>query len=173
MNIILQQKSSWNYSPRVTTEESGLIVTRQMVPAHPAPSPPQQPRVKDCLLCSGLPASVLGDVSAPAPHGLTSASLTDPVLQALLQGSSKSQVTLFCGRLGTEFTSSQRDLCNPRVWGVSPAPAWGWRDTFSRWKQELGPTDVGEKRSVCVCWGRGVTGSTSLRIRLFWPMCKQ
>ncbi|XDC82522.1 hypothetical protein R6Z07F_013695 [Ovis aries] len=41
-------------------------------------------------LCSkdpGLPYSVLGDVSAPARHGLTSASLTDPVLQALLQGS--------------------------------------------------------------------------------------
>ncbi|KAI4534936.1 hypothetical protein MG293_015796 [Ovis ammon polii] len=36
----------------------------------------------------GLPASVLGDVSAPALHGLTSASLTDPELQALLQGSS-------------------------------------------------------------------------------------
>ena len=83
MNIILEQKSSWNYSPRVTTEESGLIVTRQMLPAHPAPSPPQQPRGKDCLLCSGLPASVLGDVSAPAPHGLPSASLRlcskDPV----------------------------------------------------------------------------------------------
>ncbi|XP_069405536.1 cationic amino acid transporter 3-like isoform X7 [Ovis canadensis] len=58
-----------------------------MVPAHTAPSPPQQPRGEDCLLCSGLPASVLEDVSAPAPHGLTSASLTDPVLQALLQGS--------------------------------------------------------------------------------------
>ena len=121
MNIILEQKSSWNYSPRVTTEESGLIATRQMLPAHPAPSPPQQPRGEDCLLCSGLPTSVLGDVSAPAPHGLTSASLTDPVLQALLQGSSKSRVTLFCGRLGAEFTSSQRDLCNLRVQGES---AW-------------------------------------------------
>ena len=109
--------------PRVTTEESGLIGTRQMLPARPAPSPPQQPRGEDCLLCSGLPTSVLGDVSAPAPHGLTSASLTDPVLQALLQGSSKSRVTLFCRRLGTESTSSQRDLCNPRVHGVSPAPA--------------------------------------------------
>ena len=72
--------------PRVTTEESGLIATRQMLPARPAPSPPQQPRGEDCLLCSGFPASVLGDVSAPALHSLTSASLTDPVLQALLQG---------------------------------------------------------------------------------------
>ena len=87
----------------------------------PTSSPPQQPRGEDCLLCSGLPTSVLGDVSAPAPHGLTSASLTDPVLQALLQGSSKSRVTLFCGRLGTEFTSFQRDLCNLRVQGES---AW-------------------------------------------------
>ena len=92
-------------------------------PARPAPSPPQQPRDEDRLLCSGLPTSVLGDVSAPAPHGLTSASLTDPVLQALLQGSSKSRVTLFCRRLGAEFMSSQRDLCNPRVQGVSLAPA--------------------------------------------------
>ena len=103
--------------PRVTTEESGLIATQQMLPARPAPSPPQQPRGEDCLLCSGLPASVLGDVSAPAPHGLTSASLTDPVLQALLQGSSKSRVNLSCRRLGAKFTSSQRDLCNPRVQG--------------------------------------------------------
>uniref|UniRef100_A0AC11D4K9 Uncharacterized protein n=1 Tax=Ovis aries TaxID=9940 RepID=A0AC11D4K9_SHEEP len=47
----------------------------------------QQPRGGNCFLCSGLPTSVLGDVSAPAPHGLPSASLTDPVLQALLQGS--------------------------------------------------------------------------------------
>ena len=31
------------------------------------------------------------------------------------QGSSKSRVTLFGGRLSTEFTSSQRDLCYPRV----------------------------------------------------------
>ena len=116
MNIILEQKSSWNYSPRVTTEESGLIATLQMLPAHPAPSP----GVQDYLLCSGIPALVLGDVSAPAPHGLTSASLTDPVLQALLQGSSKSRVTLFCRRLGTESTSSQRDLCNPRVHGGQP-----------------------------------------------------
>ena len=92
--------------PRVTTEESGLIATQQMLPARPAPSPPQQPRGEDCLLCSGLPASVLEDVSAPAPHGLTSASLTDPELQALLQGSSKSQVTLSCRRLGDGFTSS-------------------------------------------------------------------
>ena len=144
MNIILEQKSSWNYSPRVTTEESGLIATRQMLPAHPAPSPPQQPRGEDCLLCSGLPALVLGDVSALAPHGLTAASLTDPVLQALLQGSSKSWVTLFCGRLGAESTSSQRDLCNPRVQRVSPAPAWGQRDPFYRWKQK-------EMRTQCVC----------------------
>ena len=94
-----------------------LIATRQMLPARPAPSPPQQPRGEGCLLCSGLPASVLGNVSAPASYGLSSASLTDPVLQALLQGSTKSQVTLFCRRVGTEFTSSQRDLCNPRVQG--------------------------------------------------------
>ena len=86
-----------------------------MVPARPAPSPPHQPRAEDCLLHSGLPASVFGDVSAPAPHGLPSASLTDPVLQPLLQGSSKSWVSLVCGRLGAEFTSSQRDPCNPRV----------------------------------------------------------
>ena len=33
----------------------------------------------------------------------------------LLQGSSKSWVSLVCGRLGAEFTSSQRDPCNPRV----------------------------------------------------------
>ena len=104
-----------------------------MLPARLAPSPPQQPRGEDCLLCSGLPALVLGDVSALAPHGLTAASLTDPVLQALLQGSSKSRVTLFCRRLGAEFTSSQRDLYNPRVQRVSPAPTWGWRDLFSRW----------------------------------------
>ena len=90
---------------------------------HPlSPSPPQQPRGEDRLLCSGLLALVLGAVSVPAPHSLPSASLTDPVLQALLQGSSKSRVSLFCGRLGAEFTSSHRDLCNPRVWGVSPTP---------------------------------------------------
>ena len=100
---------------RVTTEESGLIATWQMLPAWPAPSPPQQPRGEYSLLCSGLPASVLADVSAPALHSLTSASLTDPVLQALLQGSIKSWVTLFCRRLGAEFTSSQRDPCNPRM----------------------------------------------------------
>ena len=104
--------------PRVTTEESGLIGTRQMLPARPAPSPPQQPRGEDCLLCSGFPASVLGDVSAPALHSLTSASLTASVLQALLQGSSKTRITLSCRRLGAEFISSQRDLCNSRVqWG--------------------------------------------------------
>ena len=140
-------KPSWNHLLRVTTEESGLIATWQMLPTHPAPSPPQQPRGKDCLLCSGLPASVFRDVSAPALHILTSASLTDPAPQAVLQGSSKSQVSLFCRRLGAEFTSSQRDLCNPRVQGVSLAPAWGQRDPFSRWKQELGP--------VCVCVRRG------------------
>ena len=116
----------------VTTEESGLIATLQVFP--PTPISPQQPRGEDCLLWSGLPASVLGDVSAPAPHGLPSASLTDPVLQPLLQGSSKSWVSLVCGRLGAEFTSSQRDPCNPRVQGVIPAPARGWRDLFSRWK---------------------------------------
>jgi len=88
-----------------------------MLPTRPAPSPPQQPGGEGCLLCSGLPASVLGNVSAPALHSLTSASLTDPVLQALLQGFSKSQVTLFCRRMGAEFTSSQRDLCNSRVQG--------------------------------------------------------
>ena len=82
-------------------------------PPNPTPTPPQQPRGEDCLLCSALPASVLGDVSAPALHDLPS--VTDPVLQALLQGSSKSRVTLFGGRLSTEFTSSQRDLCYPRV----------------------------------------------------------
>ena len=65
----------------------------------------------------GLPSLVFGQRSAPAVHDLPSASLTDPVLQALLQGSSKSRVSLFCGRLGAEFTSSQRDLCNPRVQG--------------------------------------------------------
>ena len=86
----------------------------------PSPISTPTPQGKDCLLCSGLPASVLGDVLAPALHGLTSASLTDPVLQALLQGSSKSRVTLFCRRLGTESTSSQRDLCNPRVHGGQP-----------------------------------------------------
>ena len=131
MNIILEQKSSWNYSPRVTTEESGLIVTLQMLPAHTAPSPPQQSRAEDCLLCSGLPASVLGDVSAPALHSLTSASLTDPVLQALLQGSSKSWVTLFCRRLGAEFTSSQRDLCNPRVQGSARLQPEGGETHFT------------------------------------------
>ena len=163
MNIILQQKSSWNYSPRVTTEESGLIVTRQMVPAHPAPSPPQQPRVKDCLLCSGLPASVLGDVSAPALHGLTSASLTDPVLQALLQGSSKSQISFFCGRLGAEFTSSQRDLCNPRVQGGQPGSSlWVERPIFQ--------TKAEEAESCCVCVRRGGErgiGSSLEVVRLF------
>ena len=142
MNIILQQKSSWNHSLRVTTEESGLIATLQMLPARPAPSPPQQPRGEDRLLCSGLSTSVLGGVSAPALHGLTSASLTDPVLQALLQGSSKSWVTLSCRRLGAEFTSCQRDLCNPRVQGISLASPWGWRDPFSRWKC---------LHCVCVC----------------------
>ena len=65
----------------------------------------------------GLPSLVFGQRSAPALHDLTSAPLTDPVLQALLQGSSKSRVTLFDRRLGAEFTSSQRDLCNPRVQG--------------------------------------------------------
>ena len=85
-----------------------------MLPAHPAP----YPGVQDCFLCSGIPALVPGDVSALALQGLTSASLTDPVLQALLQGSSKSWVTLSCRRLGTEFTSSRRDLGNSRVqWG--------------------------------------------------------
>ena len=133
-------KPSQDIPLRVTTEESGLITTRHMLSTRPAPSPPQQPRHTDCLLCSGLPASVLGDVSAPAPHGLTSASLTDPVLQALLQGSSKSRVALSCRRLGSEFTSSQRDLCNPRVQEVSLAPDWGWRDPFSRWK------------SLCCVW---------------------
>ena len=65
----------------------------------------------------GLPSLVFGQRSAPAVHDLPSASLTDPVLQALLQGSSKSRVNLSCRRLGAEFTSSQRDLCNPRVQG--------------------------------------------------------
>ena len=102
-----KKKKPLSGSPlRVTTEESGLIVTLQMLPAHPAPSPPQQSRGEDCLLCSGLPASVLGDISAPALHGLNSASQTDPVLQTLLQGSSKSRVTLSCRRLGAEFPSS-------------------------------------------------------------------
>ena len=145
-----------------------LITTQQMLLAHPAPSPPQQPRGKDCLLCLGLPASVFRDVSAPALYILASASLNDPVPQAVLQGSSKSQVSLFCRRLGAEFTSSQRDLCNPRVQGVSPAPAWGQRDPFSRWKQELGP--------VCVCVRRG--GISEVRsslqaVALFWVVLKQ
>ena len=121
--ILFFKKNLSELPPMVTTEESRADNDTQMLPAHPAPSPPQQPRGKDCLVCSGLLASVLGDVSAPDPHALTSASLTDPVLQALLQGSSKSWVTLFCGRLGAESTSSQRDLCNPRVQRVSPAPA--------------------------------------------------
>ena len=114
---ILPHTQNFGTSPECNHRGVKMIATLQMLPTHPAPSPPQQPRGKDCLLCSGLPASVLGDVSAPALHGLTSASLTDPVLQALPQGSSKSRITLFCRRLGAEFISSQRDLCNPRVQG--------------------------------------------------------
>ena len=135
--------------PRVTTEESGLIGTRQMLPARPAPSPPQQPRGEDCLLCSGFPASVLGDVSAPALHSLPSASLTDPVLQALLQGSSKSWLTVFCGRLGTEFTSSHRDLCNPRV-----RAGGGGQTDFPDESRSWGLL-MQVKREVCVCAGEG------------------
>ena len=148
-----------------------LITTQQMLLAHPAPSPPQQPRGKDRLLCSGLPASVLGDVAAPAPHGLTSASLTDPVLQALLQGSSKPRVTLFCGRLGAKFTSSQGDLCNPRMQGVSPAPDWGWRALFFRWKQKVGAGSVCEKK-VCVGDGEWLDQCPDDLSLFFWLMYK-
>ena len=134
-----------------------------MLPARPAPSPPQQPRGEDCLLCSGLPASVLGDVSAPAPRTLPSASLTDPVLQALLQGSSKSQISFFCGRLGAEFTSSQRDLCNPRVQGGQPGSSlWVERPIFQ--------TKAEEAESCCVCVRRGGErgiGSSLEVVRLF------
>ena len=135
-----------------------MATTLKMLPAHPTPSPPHQPRGEDCLLCSGLPTSVPGDVSAPALHGLPSASLTDSVLQALLQGSSKSWVTVFCGRLGAEFTSSQRDLSNPRVWGEGGRSA--------QHQPEGGETDFPDesrswdlqmqvKREVCVCAGEG------------------
>ena len=135
--------------PRVTTEESGLIVT--LLPTHPAPSPPQQPRGEDCLLCSGLPASFLGDVSAPAPHGLTSAPLTDPVLQALLQGSSKSPVTLSCRRLRAEFTSSQRDPCNPRVQRGQPG-------SWLRVERPIFQMKAEEAETHCVCVRRGGEG---------------
>ena len=99
----------------MTTEESGLIATRQILPAHPAASPPQQPRGEDCLLCSGLPASVLGDVSAPAPHDLTSASLTDPVLQALLQGSVS---------LGSPSSVGDSELSSHLPKETSATPGW-------------------------------------------------
>ena len=104
-------KPSWNHPLRVTTEESGLIATRQMVPAHPAPSPPQQPRGEDCLLCSGLPASVLGDVSAPAPHGLTSASLTDQ-----------------CSRLCSKDPVSLQSASSVGDWALSSHPP---KETFA------------------------------------------
>jgi len=120
-----------------------------MPPARPAPSPPPQPRGEDWLLCSGLPTSVFRDVSAPALHALTSASLTDPVLQALLQGSSKSQVTLFCRRLGAEFTSSQRDLCNLRVQGSQPGFSLRVERPIFQMKAGAGTSCVCERRG----WG--------------------
>ena len=46
-----------------------LIATLQMLPTHQPHLHPNNPGVQDCLLCSGLPTSVLGDVSAPALHG--------------------------------------------------------------------------------------------------------
>ena len=145
MGILPHVKKPLRNTPP-TAEESGLIVT--LLPAHRAPSPPQQPRGEDCFLCSGLPASVLGDVSAPALPGLTSASLTDPALQALLQGSSKSRVTLFCGRLGVEFTSFQRDPCNPRAQEGQPGSSLRVKRPIFQMKAE-------ETESCCVCVRRG------------------
>ena len=78
-------------------------------------------------MCSGLPTLVLGDVSAPVLHDLTSASLPDPVSLG-----SPSSV----GELVLSSHTPKETSAIPEV--VSLAPAWGYRDLFSWWKQEQG-----------------------------------
>ena len=112
-------------------------------------SHPTNPGVQG--LSSVLRTPSFSFVSAPVPHGLTSASLTDPGLQVLLQGSSKSQVTLFCGRLGAELTSSQRDLCNPRVQGCQPSSLLGLEGPVLQMKAGACVWYVSVCVCVCVC----------------------
>jgi len=139
---ILPHTQNFGTSPECNHRGVKLIATLQMLPTHPAPSPPQQPRGSGLSSVLRTPHFGSWRCLSSYPAWLNSASLIDPVLQALLQGSNKSWVMLSWRRLDAEFTSSQRDLCNPRVQGVSPAPDWGWRDPFSRWKQELGAVYV-------------------------------
>ena len=120
-----------------------------MLPAHPAPSPPQQPR--------GEESSVLRTPHFGPWRCLSSSpswlnlSLPDwPSALGSAPRISKSLVTFFCRRLGVEFIYSQRCLCNPRVEGVSPAPAWGWWTHFTDENRSWG--------HLCFVWESLVVG---------------
>ena len=116
---ILPHTQNFGTSPECNHRGVKLIATLQMLPTHPAPSPPQQPRGSGLSSVLRTPHFGSWRCLSSYPAWLNSASLIDPVLQALLQGSNKSWVMLSWRRLDAEFTSSQRDLCNPRVQGVS------------------------------------------------------
>ena len=117
--------------------------------------------LKVVFCAQGLRSLVFGQTSGPALRDLSSASLTDPVLQALLQGSSKSRVTLFCRRLGAEFTSSQRDLYNPRVQRGQPGSSL-------RVERPVFQMKVEGAGSYCVCVRRGGAARDGIYVqRLF------
>ena len=92
-----------------------------MLTARPTPSPPPTTQWWGLSSVLRTPHFSSWRCLSSRPSRLNLSLLTGPVLHALLQGSSKSCVSLFCRRLGAEFTSSQRYLCNPRVQGGQPS----------------------------------------------------
>ena len=160
--MLPQLKNIFENPLTVTTEV--LTANRNFAEASGPPSllpTPTTQELKVVFCAQWLPSLVFGQTSAPALRALTSASLTDPVLQTLLQGSSKSWVTLFCRRLGAEFTSSQRDLCNARVQRGQPG-------SILRVERPVFQMKVEGAGSYCVCVRRGGAGRDGIYVqRLF------